>query len=149
MYELTMSKIHLMIYSAIYSMIYSTIHLFQPLKADGIGNVSTRRVVWIHRQKALGCLRPPSYFLPFHLTQGYAPRPVLIVMNFVRIRSSILGPRHEPATEAALQSPLERVAFTTFRLPLKYRFSLNQAKRMSAFRSRFDQLLYEHFYDAR
>src|SRR5260364_304140 len=49
----------------------------------------------------------------------------------------------------ALQSPLERVAFTTFRLPLKYRFSLNQAKRMSAFRSRFDQLLYEHFYDAR
>src|SRR5260363_26058 len=70
-------------------------------------------------------------------------------MNFVRIRSSILGPRHEPATEAALQSPLERVAFTTFRLPLKYRFSLNQAKRMSAFRSRFDQLLYEHFYDAR
>src|SRR5260364_422561 len=49
----------------------------------------------------------------------------------------------------ALQSPLERVAFTTFRLPLKYRFSLNQAKRMSAFRSRFDQLLYEHFDDGR
>src|SRR5260364_236228 len=48
----------------------------------------------------------------------------------------------------ALQSPLERVAFPTFRLPLKYRFSLNQAKRMSPFRRRFDQLLYEHFYDA-
>src|SRR5260363_167069 len=81
MYELTMSEIHLMIYSAIYSMIYSTIHLFQPFKADRIGNVYTRQVVHIHRQKALGCLRPPSHFLSFRWTQGYAPRPLFRVIK--------------------------------------------------------------------
>src|SRR5260363_465939 len=44
MYELTMSKISLMIYSAIYSMIYSTIHLFQPFKADRISEATSRKV---------------------------------------------------------------------------------------------------------
>src|SRR5260364_153267 len=72
MYELTMSKIHLMIYSAIYSMIYSTIHRFQPFKAEQDREcIYTKSRVYTGKKRSVAF--SPLALFAFPLNSGLRP----------------------------------------------------------------------------